>query len=104
MPATTAAEAAAKAARAEVRLASKERRRKASEKSRAKFREDAFIQRKRDLKTQRENERTVFPMMWKRMSLVSQSRVREGLRSSVDTHSEDPPDTYVRCRRGTTRI
>ena len=77
VPARSAAEVAAKAARAAVRLASRERKRKASEKSRAKFKEDAFIQRKRDLKTQRENERTVFPMMWKRMSLVSQSRVRE---------------------------
>ena len=77
VPARSAAEVAAKAARAAVRLASRERKRKASEKSRAKFKEDAFIQRKRDLKTQRENERTVFPMMWKRMLLVSQSRVRE---------------------------
>ena len=76
-PAKTAAEAAAKTARAAARLSRNERKRRASEKSRAKFREEAFIQRKRELKTQRENERTVFPMMWKRMSLISQSRVRE---------------------------
>ena len=76
-PAKTAADAAAKTARAAARLAKNERRRRASEKSRAKFREDAYIQRKRDLKLQRENERTVFPMMWKRMSLISQTRVKE---------------------------
>ena len=73
----TAAAAAAKAARAAARLAKSERQRKAAQKSRAKFRENEYIQRKKDLKTQHENERTVFPMMWKRMSLISQSRVRE---------------------------
>ena len=77
VPVRTAAKAAAKTARAAVRLARNEKRRKASEKSRATFREDTYIQRKRDLKVQRENERTAFPMMRKRMSLVSHSRVRE---------------------------
>lgn len=69
--------AAARPARVAARLARNERRRKASERSRAKFKEDDYIQRKRDIKTQRENERTMYPMMWRRMSLLSQSRVRE---------------------------
>ena len=72
-----AAYATARPARVTARLARNERRRKASERSRAKFKEDDYIQRKRDLKTQKENERTMYPMMWKRMSLQSQSRVRE---------------------------
>ena len=63
-------DAAARPARAAARQARNERRRKA-------FKEDDYIQRKRDVKTQRENERTMYPMMWKRMSLLSQSRVRE---------------------------
>ena len=69
--------AAARPAHIAARLARNERRRKASERLRTKFNEDDYIQRKRDLKTQRENERTMYPMMWKRMSLMSQSRVRE---------------------------
>ena len=76
-PAEIAARAAAATARTARRAAKVERKRRASEKSRAKFREDDYIQRKRELKTQRDNERTVYPMMWKRMSLISQSRVRE---------------------------
>ena len=69
--------AAAKPARAAAREVRNERRRKAAERSRAKYREEDYIQRQRDLKTQRENERTVFPMMWKRMSTNSQNRVKE---------------------------
>ena len=76
-PEKAAADAADKTARAAARAARQERKRKSSEKSRAKFREDAYITRKREQRAQRENERTVFPMMWKRMSLISQSRVRE---------------------------
>ena len=83
-PAVTPAEAAArlayaagKPARAAPREVRNERRRKAAERSRAKYREEDYIQRQRDLKTQRENERTVFPMMWKRMSTNSQNRVKE---------------------------
>ena len=51
--------------------------RNASERSRAKLREEDYIQRKRDLKSQKENERTMYPMMWKRMSVASQTRIRE---------------------------
>ena len=69
--------AAARPARRAARLAKNERKRKASERSKAKFKEDDYIQRKKDVKTQRENERTMYPMMWKRMSLLSQSRVKE---------------------------
>lgn len=47
------------------------------EKSKAKLKESEYLNRKRELKIQKENERTVYPMMWKRMSLGSQSRVRE---------------------------
>ena len=47
------------------------------ERSRAKLKEDEYIQRKRDLKAQKEHERTLYPMMWRRMSLASQTRVRE---------------------------
>ena len=43
----------------------------------AKFKEDDYVSRRKDLKSQRENERTVYSMMWKRMSLTSQSRVCE---------------------------
>ena len=69
--------AAEKAARATAREARNGRRRRIAKKARVKFREDEYIQRKKDLKTQKENERTVYPMMWKRMSPASQSRVRE---------------------------
>ena len=69
--------AGARPARTAARQARNARRCKASERSRAKFKEDDYIQRKRDVKTQKENERTMYPMMWKRMSLLSQSRVRE---------------------------
>ena len=69
--------AAGKPARAAAREVRNERRRKAAERSRAKYREEDYIQRQRDLKTQKENERTVYPMMWKRMSPSSQNRVKE---------------------------
>ena len=68
---------AGKPARDTAREIRNERRRRTAERSRAKYREEDYIQRKRDLKTQKENERTVFPMMWKRMSPSSQNRVRE---------------------------
>ena len=114
-PVRTAAAAAAKAARAAVRLAKSEKQRKATQKSRAKFRENEYIQRKKDLKTQHENERTVFPMMLKRMSLISQRRVREEeeYRTAyltldcvliMDTDRENSPHAHVRCRRGTGRV
>ena len=76
-PTMVAAEAREKAARKAARDVRNERRRKASERSRAKLREDDYIQRKRDLKAQKEHERTLYPMMWRRMSLASQTRVRE---------------------------
>lgn len=69
--------AAAKPARDVAREARNERRRRNTERSRAKLREEDYLQRKRDLKAQKENERTVYPMMWKRMSMDSQSRVKE---------------------------
>ena len=69
--------AAKKAARATARDARNGRRRKIAEKATAKFHEDDYIQRKKDLKAQKENERTVYPMMWKRMSPASQNGVRE---------------------------
>ena len=72
-----AANAAARPACVVARATRNERRRKAAECSRTKFKEDDYIQRKRDLQTQRKNERTMYPMMWKRMSLASQSRVKE---------------------------
>ena len=71
------AHAAGKPARAAARKVRNERRRKAAERSRAKYREEDYIQRQRDLKTQKESERTVYPMMWKRMSPSSQNRVKE---------------------------
>ena len=55
--------AAARPACTAARQARNERRRKASELSRAKFKEDDYIQRKRDVKTQKDNERTMYPMM-----------------------------------------
>ena len=72
--ATLAAEKAERAAAREVRNGIK---RKVAERARIKFREDDYIQRKKDLKAQKEHERTVYPMMWRRMSPASQSRVRE---------------------------
>ena len=76
-PITVAAAVCEKVARNAARDVRNERRRKASERSRAKLKEDEYIQRKRDLKAQKEHERTLYPMMWRRMSLASQTRVRE---------------------------
>ena len=76
-PAVLAVYAAEKAARSQARAVRRERKIKSSERSRTKFKEDDYIQRKRDIKIQYANERTMYPMMWKRMSLESQSRVRE---------------------------
>ena len=74
MIATLVAEKAKRAAAREVR---NDRKRKIAERARVKFREDDYIQRKKDLKAQKEHERTVYPMMWRRMSPASQRRVRE---------------------------
>ena len=52
-------------------------RKEIREKSRMKQRDEDRADRKKELKEQRKNERTIYPMMWKRMSLGSQSRVRE---------------------------
>jgi hypothetical protein len=66
-----------KPARDAARESRNERRRRSNDRSRAKYKEEDYLQRKRDLKAQKEHERTIFPMMWKRMSTDSQSRVRE---------------------------
>ena len=76
-PITVAAAVHEKVARKVARDIRNELRRKASERSRAKLKEDEYIQRKRDLKAQKEHERTLYPMMWRRISLASQTRVRE---------------------------
>ena len=47
------------------------------EKSKLKIKEGDYLIRKRKLEIQYDNERTVYPMMWKRMSAASQSRVKE---------------------------
>ena len=65
------------ARRAAKQKARKDSRRKSKQKSKLKIRDEDRAIRKKDLKEQRENERTIYPMMWKRMSLGSQSRVRE---------------------------
>ena len=69
--------AAGKPARAAAREIGNERQRKSAERSRANYREEDYIQRQRDLKTQKENERTFYPMMWKRMSPSSQNKLKE---------------------------
>ena len=66
-----------KPARDAAREIRNERRRRSNDRSRAKYKEEDYLQRKRDIKAQKEHERTIFPMMWKRMSTDSQSRVRE---------------------------
>ena len=76
-PEVRATYAAGKAARDAAREVRNERRRRSNDRSRAKYKEEDYLQRKRDLKAQKENERTIFPMMWKRMSTDSQSRVKE---------------------------
>ena len=43
----------------------------------AKLRENAYEGRRREIEKQKANERTVWPMMWSRMSPSSQSKVRE---------------------------
>ena len=62
-PITVAAAVREKVARKAARDVRNERRRKASERSRAKLKEDEYIQRKRDLKAQKEHERTLYPMI-----------------------------------------
>ena len=54
-----------------------EARRRAREKLISKLREGAYEGRRKAMDIQKANERTVWPMMWKRMSLSSQSRVKE---------------------------
>ena len=76
-PEEHAAYLAGKPARDAARETRNERRRRRNDRSRAKYKEEDYLQRKRDLKAQKEHERTIFPMMWKRMSTDSQSRVRE---------------------------
>ena len=76
LPEMIATLATEKAARATAREARNGRRRKIAERARAKFREDDYFRREKDLKAQKENECTVYPMMWRRMSPASQSRVR----------------------------
>ena len=76
-PEVRAAYLAGKPARDAARETRNERRRRSNDRSRAKDKEEDYLQRKRDLKAQKEHERTIFPMMWKRMSTDSQSRVRE---------------------------
>ena len=66
-----------KAKRGAARESRNDRRRKSSERSRTKYREDDYIQRKRDVKSQKENERTLYPLIWRHMSLSSQTRVSE---------------------------
>ena len=68
MIATLATEKAERAAAREVR---NDRKRKVAERARIKFREDDYIQREKDLKAQKEHERTVYPMMWRLMSPAS---------------------------------
>ena len=57
--------------------ARREAKRRAKEKLIVKLREGAYEGRRKAMETQKSNERTVWPMMWKRMSLASQSRVKE---------------------------
>jgi hypothetical protein len=57
--------------------ARRETKRRAKEKLILKLREGAYEGRRKAMETQKAHERTVWPMMWKRMSLPSQSRVRE---------------------------
>ena len=86
-PEVRAACAAGKADRDAAREVRNERRGRSDDRSRAKYKEEDYLQRKRDLKAQKEHERTIFPMMWKRMSTDSQSRVKkdEGYRTAYLT-------------------
>jgi Zinc knuckle len=52
-------------------------KRRAREKLILKLKEGAYEGRRKAMDIQKSNERTVWPLMWKRMSLASQSRVRE---------------------------
>ena len=54
---------AGKPARDAARETRNERRRRRNDRSRVKYKEDDYLQRKRDIKAQKEHERTIFPMM-----------------------------------------
>jgi hypothetical protein len=69
-----AAQALAREAAANAR---REVKRRAREKLVLKLREGAYEGRRKAMDIQKSNERTVWPLMWQRMSLASQSRVRE---------------------------
>ena len=100
-----AAYAAARPARVTARLARNERRRKASERSRAKFKEEDYFQRKRVLKSQKENERTMYPDVEAYVATTTEQGQRRtglsdcvsysGLRSTVNTHQKNSPHTHV---------
>jgi hypothetical protein len=69
-----AAQAVAREAAAQAR---RDAKRRAKEKLILKLREGAYEGRRKAMETQKANERTAYPMMWRKMSLASQSRVRE---------------------------
>ena len=69
-----AAQAVAREAAANAR---RETKRRAREKLISKLREGAYEGRRKAMEIQKSNERTVWPMMWTRMSQASQSRVKE---------------------------
>jgi Zinc knuckle len=69
-----AAQAVAREAAANARM---ETKRRAREKLISKLREGAYEGRRKAMEIQKANERTVWPMMWTRMSQASQSRVKE---------------------------
>ena len=62
-PEVRAAYLAGKPARDAARETRNERRRRSNDHSRAKYKEEDYLQRKRDLIAQKEHERTIFPMM-----------------------------------------
>ena len=97
-PEVCAAYAAGKAARDAARETRNERRRRSNDRSRAKYREEEYLQRNHDLNAQKEHERAIFPMMWKRMSTDSQSRVKEenGCRTAYLTLDCVLPWTLIR--------
>ena len=72
-----AAQAVAREAREEAAIARRESNRRAKEKLILKLREGAFEARRKAMETQRANERTAWARIWRKMSLPSQSRVRE---------------------------
>jgi hypothetical protein len=69
-----AVQAVAREAAAQAR---RDAKRRAKEKLILKLREGAYEGRRKAMEIQKANERTAYPMMWRKMSLASQSRVRE---------------------------